>query len=151
MKVIYHDKTGRHLSITIAAIHLQLLNNNSSRWELNKLPYFLHTKPPGTLIYMGLDTLGNEVYVLGRKNTFPVIRNAYLGMNRVFRLNQDFLFADVQPLANWYLLFFDLINSKQKTDPKLEKLLFQGLAQLKPKLISFAYQVRERLRKGGDS
>ncbi|MCK4259046.1 MAG: DUF3189 family protein [Halanaerobiales bacterium] len=142
MKVIYHDKTGRHLSILAASIHLQLINENSSKEDLFKLPYFLNTKPLGTLLYMGLDSQGKEVYVLGRKSSFKVIRNAYLGMNRIFQLNQDFLFVDIYPLSNLKIKIFDLFNSKPEKEIKFFNLLSKGVDQIMPNLRSFVEKVQ---------
>lgn len=146
MKVIYHDKSGRHLSILAAAMHLQLVDQGVSRRELERLPNFLHNKPPGTLLYMGLDSLGNEVYVLGCKKNFRVIRNAYLGINRAFKLHHDIVFADVQPLCNLSIKLFDFANRKSETELKWSSLLFDGLEKSKAKLLPLIEEVRRKSR-----
>lgn len=151
MKVIYHDKVGRHLSIAAAALHLKLITKKQFSQEIQKLPYFLNEKPSGTLLYIGLDVLGHEVYVLGVNKSFPIIRNAYLGLNRVFSLNQDFLFADVQPLANLSLGFFDLLNSKERPGAPVKYLagMLQGLEKTLPNLIQLVQEVQSKLKDGG--
>ncbi|AZR72759.1 hypothetical protein BBF96_04740 [Anoxybacter fermentans] len=148
MKVIYHDKTGRHLSVVAAALHLRLIDKNISRWDLEQLPYFLNTQPPGTLIYIGLDFRGNEIYVLGRKNSFQVIRNAYLGLNRVFQLNNSFLFANVQPLSNLSLGIFDFLNSNPEKEIKYPELLHRGIQKAIPKLVLLVKEVQRRINEG---
>lgn len=154
MKVIYHDKLGRHLSIAAAALHLKLINKKLFREDLQSLPYFLNQKSPGTLLYIGLDVLGHEVYVLGVKKSFPIIRNAYLGLNRVFNLNQDFLFADVQPLANLSLRVFDLLNPNNSQERKPTHYYYQdgmlkGLEKALPHLIKLVTEVQIKLNEGG--
>ena len=148
MKIIYHDKTGRHLPIVIASLHLKLINQNTTRWNIRQLPNFLHKKPPGSLIYMGLDFQGNEIYVLGRKKTFQVIRNAYLGLNRAFSLDQDFIFVDVHPLSNLYLKIFDLLNKNFDKEPtnsdKYLEILFKGIDRALPDLIQLAKEIKKK-------
>ncbi len=154
MKVIYHDKLGRHLSIIAAAIHLQLIGDNVSRWDLRQLPYFLGAKSPGTLHYMGLDAQGNEIFVLGRVKSFPIIRNAYLGLNRIFKLNQDFIFVDVQPLASSSVRFFDLLNPlSENRDRKYLYLngLFGGLEKVRPEVNRLVFEVKKKLLQGEDN
>ncbi len=143
MKVIYHDRTGRHLSVVAASLHLQLINKNVSREELLQLPYFLNKKPPGTLLYMGLDSEGKEVYTLGRKGSFKVIRNAYLGMNRIFKLNHELVFIDINPLSNWKTKIFDLCNRHYDKEVKCGHLLLKGMEQAIPKVALFVEDVRK--------
>lgn len=150
MKVIYHDYSGRHLAVIAAALHLQLLDRHISRRELDQLPFFMQTKPPGTLLYMGLDSQGNEVYVLGRKKSFPIIRNAYLGVNRAFQLNQDLVFADLQPIANWQLRCFDLLNRKATGSRCCSGLLYAGLDRIWPQLERVIREVRRKTGEKGE-
>lgn len=148
MRIIYHDQTGRHLAVVAAALHLQLLGKNVSRWDLRQLPYFLNTRPTGTLLYIGLDSQGNEIYILGRKKSFPIICNAYLGLNRVFHLNQDLVFADVQPLSNWWLRVFDFLNQKSEEQILGAQLMYKGLGKAMPQLNLLVQEVRQRVKKG---
>lgn len=151
MKVIYHDYSGRHLAVVAAALHLQIIDEHVSRRDLQQLPNFMHTKPPGTLLYMGLDSQGNEVYVLGRQKSFGIIRNAYLGLNRAFQLNQDIVFADLQPIFNWRLKLFDFLNRKGHEAWRCSKLLYKGLDGTMPKIIRVIQEVRKKTAKKGES
>lgn len=148
MRIIYHDHTGRHLAVVAAALHLQLLGNNVSQSDLRQLPYFLHTQPIGSLLYLGLDSQGNEVYVLGCQKSFPVIRNAYLGLNRAFHLNQDLTFADVQPFSNWWLRIFDFLNQRSEEHVRCTQLMFKGLGEAIPKLNLLVQEVRRQIKEG---
>lgn len=146
MKVIYHDNSGRHLAIIAASIHLQTFESGFSRQELARIPYFLHDKGRGSLLYMGLDALGNEVYVLGRGRAFRVIRNAIPGINRAFQLNQDLVFADVTPLENWRLKLYDLFNALPLRQKRLENLIYSGIKRSAPAIKALVQEVHEQVR-----
>lgn len=146
MKVIYHDKNGRHLAIIAASMHLQTLEPGFSAQDLTRIPYFLHEKERGTLLYMGLDALGNEVYVLGRGKAFRVIRNAIPGINGAFQLKQDLVFADVSQLENWRLKIYDLVNALPLKKKHLVNLIYSGIERSTPAIKTLVKEVHEKIR-----
>lgn len=84
MKIVYHCYGGAHASPTAAAIHLGLFPPN--RWpkfaDFKKIQYFdrMTWTEHGKLVKVGVDILGNEVYVLGRRNSPRLI----IGLIREF-------------------------------------------------------------------
>ena len=148
MKVIYHDKKGRHLPIIAASLHLQTLKTDFTNDELYNLPYFMKPKEEGVLMYLGLDSQGNEIYVLGRGKAFPIIRNATVGLNKTFNFNQDFVFADVDPVANWRLKIFDLVNAKSAENTRLTGFAHTGIKKAIPGVVKLVEEVQKQVRHG---
>jgi hypothetical protein len=77
LKIVYHCYGGAHASPTAAAIHLGILSNNRlPSWnDFKKIPYFdcITNKDHGKLIFIGKDERGNEVYILGRRNSVQLV------------------------------------------------------------------------------
>lgn len=72
MKIIYNCYGGAHSSVTAAAIHLGWLPETRlpTARELLNLPYYdaQKGKDHGKIRFLGLDCLGNEIYIVGKKN-----------------------------------------------------------------------------------
>jgi hypothetical protein len=79
LKVVYHCYGGAHASPTAAAIHLGLLSKQKlpSPADFRKLPYFdcITGSRHGKLIKVGTDHLGNDVYILARRNSPQLVIN----------------------------------------------------------------------------
>ena len=77
MKIVYHCYGGAHASPTAAAIHLGLLKaDRLPTWtDFKKIPYFdqITSTEHGKLIFIDKDRLGNEVYILARRNATELI------------------------------------------------------------------------------
>jgi len=77
MKIVYHCYGGAHASPTAAAIHLGLLKpNRLPRFsDFKRIPYFdqLTWTGHGKLIKVGEDFFGNEVFILGRRNSARMV------------------------------------------------------------------------------
>jgi hypothetical protein len=77
LKIVYHCYGGAHASPTAAAIHLGLLRDDRlPTWrDFIKVPYFdrITRTEHGKLIFIDKDRLGNEVYILGRRNATELI------------------------------------------------------------------------------
>ncbi len=73
MKIVYHCYGGAHASPTAAAVHLGLMpHNRFPRFsDFEKIPFFDCTiwNEHGRLIKVGVDSAGNEVYIMGRRNS----------------------------------------------------------------------------------
>lgn len=116
MKIIYYDSTGRYLAAVAAAIHLNMLTANKEvpAWdELKKLPYFdtQQRVKLGQIIFVGTDRLENEIYILGSERVGDVIEKTVQGINRIFGINDEFLFVDLTKLEG-SLLKFGLITKR---------------------------------------
>ena len=79
MKIVYHCFGGAHASPTAAAIHLGILPKD--RWpsftDFQKIPFFDDTTSitHGKMVKVGQDYLGNEVYIMGRRNCTQLALN----------------------------------------------------------------------------
>ncbi len=77
MKIVYHCYGGAHASPTAAAIHLGLFPSN--RWprfsDFKKIPHFdrITWNEHGQLIKAGVDASGNEIFILGCRNSPQLI------------------------------------------------------------------------------
>lgn len=84
MKIVYHCYGGAHASPTAAAIHLGYFPSN--RWpsfaDFKKIQHFdrITWTEHGRLIKAGVDASGNEVFILGRRNSPRLI----IGLIREF-------------------------------------------------------------------
>ena len=87
MKVVYHCFGGAHASPIAAAIHLGYLpeNRRPSFHEILNLPFFDLTTAieHGHLIKVGTDSLGNEIYILGRRGNPKLVINLIKGFIRL--------------------------------------------------------------------
>lgn len=77
MKIIYHCYGGAHASPTAAAIHLGFLspNRRPTFAELLEVPRFdsIRSWEHGRLFQAGIDSDGNEVYTMGRRNSTDLV------------------------------------------------------------------------------
>jgi hypothetical protein len=84
MKIVYHCYGGAHASPTAAAIHLGFFppNRLPKFGDFKKIEHFdrMTWTEHGKLIKAGVDPSGNEVYVLGRRNSPRLI----IGLIREF-------------------------------------------------------------------
>ncbi len=105
MKVIYHCFGGSHSSVTVAALHLGLLNKGKlpSAEELMALPYYDKTNDHdfGCIHYMGADDMGNEIYVLGKKSLGDRFNNILMGVAEIMNKEDQLLTVNVMKQVNW--------------------------------------------------
>lgn len=73
MKIVYHCYGGAHASPTAAAIHLgHFPAGRFPRFsDFKKIPHFdrMTWSEHGKLVKAGVDAAGNEVFILGRRNS----------------------------------------------------------------------------------
>lgn len=105
MKIIYHCFGGSHSSVTVAALHLGLLNKGQlpSAEELMALPYYDKTNDNdfGCIHYMGRDDMGNEVYVLGKKSLGDRFNNVLMGVAEILDKEDQLMAVNVMKHVNW--------------------------------------------------
>lgn len=109
MKIIYHCYGGAHASPTAAAIHLGLLpsDRRPTFAELLKTPRFdeIGYWEHGKLFWAGVDTAGNEVYTLGRRNAAALVINLIKEFTRLVGGNpDDYYFVNCVQLLNPFMV-----------------------------------------------
>jgi len=109
VKIIYHCYGGAHSSVTAAAIHLGWLPTDRLpvAKELKQIPYFDRpvAKDHGHIRFMGIDELGNEIYIASRRNVSRVFENMLRGLIDLFRIpEKEFVIVDVMPCVNWKMV-----------------------------------------------
>ncbi len=79
LKIIYHCYGSAHSSVVAAAIHLNYLPKNRipTSSEILNIPHYdrTMTRDLGTPFLIGVDQLGHEVYILGRKKAAQMVEN----------------------------------------------------------------------------
>lgn len=99
MKVIYCGYRGTYGAYLIAALHTGLYKEDSlpNSYQIKK--HFkiccLYGEQYGNLIYVGIDEKLREIYVLGCKGYFTVIRNVHTHINEIFKTNEKLHHIDV--------------------------------------------------------
>ncbi|MEW6244747.1 MAG: DUF3189 family protein [Bacillota bacterium] len=88
MNVIYHCYGGTHSSVVAASIHVGLLPDDRlpEDDQLVSLPLFdkLTSADAGKTIFVGEDERGHRVYCLGRRHSFRRIKQALVGLERIY-------------------------------------------------------------------
>jgi hypothetical protein len=109
LKIIYNCFGGSHSSVTAAAIHLGLLPDTriAKPEEFLTIPYYDAQigKDHGKLRLMGIDSSGNEVYIVGKKN----LGNFYEKiMRHLISLSgekqEKYLFINTMPYVNIWMV-----------------------------------------------
>lgn len=99
MKVVYCGYRGTYGAFLLAAFHLGLYKEQDICNEKQAKKHFeiccLYGEQYGNLIYVGMDEELREIYVLGCKRYFSVIKNSQIYINRIFRLEENLCHLDV--------------------------------------------------------
>lgn len=109
MKVVYHCFGGAHASPTAAAIHLKILDpDHTPSWaDFKKIPYFdrMTNLDHGRMIKIGDDHLGNEVYILARRNSPVPVLNLIREVTRMTGGDpNEYHFVDCVQLHNLFMV-----------------------------------------------
>ncbi len=117
MKIIYHCFGGSHSSVTAAALHLGLIPETRlpKAGELKQIPYFDRqlVEDHGDFKYMGADSEGNEVYIVGKRNLGPMFEPLIRGLARVFSIPQDdLLIVDTMSCVNWLMVVGGILSRR---------------------------------------
>lgn len=104
MIIIYHCFGGSHSSVLAAALHLQMISKDRlpSSDELFGLPYFDKTcdEDFGRIRFMGVDELGHQVYVVGRKSMGNRYSNIITSVAGILGTDQKILAVDCMHPVN---------------------------------------------------
>ncbi len=105
MKIIYHCFGGSHSSVTAAALHLGILNQNQipTTEDLMKIPYYDKTNDSdfGSIRFMGTDELGNDIYVLGKKSLGNRFSSILMGVAEILGRQDDLIVVNCMDIVNW--------------------------------------------------
>ena len=81
LKIIYHCYGGSHSSVIAAALHLKWIDKDRlpSEEEMMAIPYYDKTDNGdfGSILFIGIDESGNEIYVLGKKGMRKYTRSLW--------------------------------------------------------------------------
>lgn len=109
MRIIYNCFGGAHSSVTVAALHLGLIPEDciATARELLNLPYYDAQvgKDHGHIRFMGFDSWGNEIYIVGKKNLGASYENIMRSLIMLSGENQEkFLFVNTIPYVNLWMV-----------------------------------------------
>lgn len=152
MKVIYHCYGGTHSSVLAAAIHLGLLKSKKkiSAEELFACPLFDRLKPSqiGTINWMGEDSHGNEIFVMGCKNAGYLVEKVLFEFCRVLNVEtNNILLVSTIPCLNIPLRIGGYLSRRFNLVTLGRFFLLIGARRAMNKINSTVCQVKEKLLK----
>ncbi|MFZ5644164.1 MAG: DUF3189 family protein [Bacillota bacterium] len=105
MKIIYHCYGGAHSSVTAANIHLGLLpaDRFPGYDEIKGQKFFdLHgASDIGKIYFMGRDSFGNNIYILGRRSRPTLVYSVTRVIEDAFEIDPgSYMLVDVSPHVN---------------------------------------------------
>lgn len=105
MIIIYRCYGGTHSSVMAASIHLELLpgDRKPAGKELLALPYFDRQNGAdfGKIFYMGKDTKGHKIFIMGCKNAGYIVEQALINFCMIKGIDPDeVMFVDTVPCLN---------------------------------------------------
>lgn len=115
VKIIYCGYRATYAAYVMAAIHTGMYNEHrlpsreamERQWNICDR----YGEQYGNLIYMGLDENLNEVYILGCKGFFEVIKMEYEGINDIFGIDDTIRYVDCRPWDGFLSNFISRINN----------------------------------------
>ena len=115
MKIIYCGYRFSYAAYLMAAIHTGLYKKDrlppreavERQWNVCKK----YGEQYGNLIYMGLYENLNEVYILGCRKFFEVIKMEYKGMNDIFGIDDKIWYIDCRPWDGFLSNIISRINN----------------------------------------
>jgi len=116
MLVVYQCYGGSHSSVTSAAIHLGMLDASRipNKEELISLPYFDKTCDAdfGRMRLVGIDTRGNLVYVLSKRNLGSHFTSILLGIAEMAGIKEKVMLVNTFPYVNWLMMLGGFISRR---------------------------------------
>lgn len=153
MKIIYHCFGGSHSSVTAAAIHLGLLDENKlpTQSELMKIPYYDKTNNSdfGSIRFMGRDKNGDDIYVLGKKSFGERYSRILVGVARILGVEKELMVINCMPGVNWVMKIGGFTSRRLQLVLIGRPLVTQGTKWAYKYLVNLVAQTREMLRKDG--
>jgi len=117
LKIIYNCFGGSHSSVTAAAMHLGQISESRipTGEQLTQIPYFdtQLAEDHGEFKYMGDDNLGNQIYIVGRRNLGPMFEPMLHGIAKIFGIpSDDYLVINTMPCVNWIMVVGGILSRK---------------------------------------
>lgn len=155
MIVVYHDFGGTHSTALAAAIHLGIVGGNGATSIdgdalVNEVPYFDqvpgHCK--GTVMRVGQDDAGHEVYILGRRRDADLAINTVLSAARFLgSLDNDIVFVDVSKRVNLLMRIGGFISRGLSLVPIGRPIVVYGTCKAFPSIALLVARTREALQR----
>jgi hypothetical protein len=155
MIVVYHDFGGTHSTALAAAIHLGIVGNDGATSIdgdalVNEVPYFDqvpgHCK--GTVMRVGRDDAGNDVFILGRRRDADLAINAVLSAARFLgSLDTAILFVDVSKRVNLLMRIGGYLSRGLSLVPIGRPIVVYGTRKAFPSIASLVARTREALER----
>lgn len=154
MKVIYHCFGGSHSSVTAAAIHLGILTETQrpTITSLLEIPYYdgQISSDHGIIRFMGKDVHGNQVYILGRRNSNIVTQNCLNGIAQLFGITPDeLLLVDVMPYVNWMMMVGGYLSRRMGWVRIGRPIVVMGTIISFPKMVGLVQRIRLQVASKG--
>lgn len=109
LRIIYNCFGGAHSSVTAAALHLGLIPEDrpATARELLNIPYYDAQvgKNHGRIRFMGFDSMGNEVYIVGKKNLGAAYEKIMRSLIMLSGESQEkYHFVNTMPYVNLWMV-----------------------------------------------
>lgn len=153
MKVIYHCYGGSHSSVIAAAIHVGIIPPQSPppKEVFWACPLFDQGNPEnhGIIHLVGIDEEGNKVYSMGRRGSFPLLRNSLRGVLEIMRLDpHGIYFVDTLPYVNLEMRIGGFLSRQWGLISLGRPLVVRGSQKVFYKLVRLVEGVKKDLKKG---
>lgn len=153
MIVVYHDYGGTHSTALAAAIHLSIVGGDGatsidSRSLLSRVPYFdqVPNTCKGTVMRIGRDSDGNEVFILGRRGDADLAINTVLSAARLLgRCDSDILFVDVSKRINLLMRIGGFISRRLNLIPIGRPIVTYGTRKAFPSISQLVKKTKRTL------
>lgn len=150
MLVVYQCYGGSHSSVTSAALHLGLLDARRlpSPEELVSLPFFDKTCNAdfGRIRLLGMDSRGNLVYVLSRRNLGSHFTRVLLGIAEIAGIKEKVMLVNTFPYVNWLMMLGGFISRRLGFSIIGRPVLIKGTQKAFFDLAALVQDVKERLK-----
>ncbi|NLO81734.1 MAG: DUF3189 family protein [Clostridiales bacterium] len=152
MKVVYCGYRGTYGALLTAAIHLGLHEGAGFCDKRHIKKYFeicrLYGEQYGNLIYIGVDEGLREIYILGCKRYFSVIRKAHVHMNRIFKPEENIYHLDVGRLEGILPRIIGFMLARRFSERLCEKLFSYWLIRKYHEFSRMATTIKHKLENG---
>ena len=153
MIVVYHDYGGTHSTALAAAIHLGIVGGDGatsidSRSLLSRVPYFdqVPNTCKGTVMRIGRDSDGNEVFILGRRGDADLAINTVLSAAHLLgRCDSDILFVDVSKRINLLMRIGGFISRRLNLIPIGRPIVTYGTRKAFPSISQLVKKTKRTL------
>lgn len=150
IKVVYDDYGGAHSTPVAAAIHLGILpaDRVPPTQDILKLPMFDRAGPTnhGCLVFMGRDSEGNDVYILGRGPSGITVERAVASGVALTGGDIGALhFFDTLPCVNLWMRIGGFLSRALGWTGLGRPIVLYGTRKAYPQLVRFVTRVKDTL------